>query len=133
MDEKDKDALARAAFQTLVDVAYILSNVDFQRAVWIFGNHPRHYISSFDETIEMFQENLEWLIQDDLWRRMLTQDQITALRGLYSQVELFDHGKRGLDPRAIVGDPGWAAIVSSAKEALAKLVVNGCHIHPSIA
>jgi len=135
VDETAKDALARNAFQTLVDVVYVLSNADFQQAVWVLGNHSKRYVGNYDETMEMFQENLEWLLEGDIWRRVpVTLDQISALRELYSRVETFDdRGKRGIDAGELVSDKAWPAIMSSARDTLAKLISNTCGVRPSIA
>ncbi len=134
MTEQDRNAFASTVFQRLVDIVYILSNVDFQLAVWVFDSHLERYVGDYDETVEMFQENLEWLLNDDLWRIVPLQlGQVNALRQLYSSVESFDHGKRGLHAKVIMSDPAWAAITSLAGETLAELAINPLGVRPSIA
>ncbi len=114
-----------------MNVVFVLSDVGFQQAVWVAGNHPKHYVSSYEETFEMFHENLDWLIDDDLWKKVrLTDAQIGALRSLYAKLDEFDNGKRGRDPAEINGDPGWGAIVELAGKTLTELHENGCGVRP---
>jgi hypothetical protein len=131
--ENDDRRLACRFLATLVDVVFVLSNETFQRSVWLYGNHPKRYVSSYDETAEMFQENLEWLTADGLWQKAgISERHIDALRRLFTELDRFDHGKRGRDPADILDDPGWRVIVTSAKAALGDLADNACGASPSV-
>jgi hypothetical protein len=135
MSAQDTDAFACTVFQTLVDVVYILSSTEFQRTTWLLGNHPEHLINSYDETMEMFQENLELLLKDDLWLHVpLTRSQIAAIHELDSRLDRFDgYGKRGRDPEQIMRAQEWAEITSLAGGTLAILLTSPCGVVPSIA
>lgn len=131
--ENDDRSLACRFLATLVDVVFVLSNDTFQRSVWLHGNHPKRYVSSYDEIAEMFQENLEWLTDDGLWQKAgISECHIDALRRLFADFDRFDHGKRGRDPADILDDPNWRDIVTTAKVTLAHLADNACGARPSI-
>lgn len=85
--ENDDRRLACRFLATLLDVVFVLSNETFQRSVWLYGNHPKRYVSSYDEIAEMFQETLEWLTDGGLWQRArISERHINALRRLSTEL-----------------------------------------------
>lgn len=126
--------LACTFLQTLVDVTFVLSSERFQRTVWVFGNHPERYVSSYEETLAMFDDNLGWLIEDDFWKQVpLPSAQIQALKELSGALDAFHETLRSRDPAEIVSHPRWRIVTALAGTTLALLADNPCKAVPSIA
>ena len=133
MERTGAKALACTALQTLIDLLYIVSDLDFQRAVWLRGDHPMQYVSSYTEANEMFIDNLEWLLSDDIWRYAISESQIAALRMFGAALEAFYDREPHADPSKLLTSPAWKSITSLAAETLQKLGNNACRVKPTIA
>lgn len=126
----DYESRACAFLQTLVDLVFVLSDTELQQTVWSSGN-SEYGGSSYEETTELFEENLDRLLAGGLWRKSsLTESQVGALEALNAEIEKYDRGERGRDAAAIVSDPSWGAVVRLAGQTLAELADNGCGVRP---
>jgi len=124
----DPVILARTFFRQVCTYLYCFSSREWQEAVWVRGDHPKHFVQSYGLAVEEFNDFVRWLTADDMltpvpWTLVpLTVDQVRRVQMYCERLNAFDDSV-GLvvEDSTVLADPRWTRLVSEAGETLTAL------------
>jgi hypothetical protein len=116
---EDDRTRARAFAQHVLNQLFAFSSEDFQRSVWIQGDHPEHYVQDYVEAMEVLRDFIP-LLTEDRWYRLvpLSDEQFEALHRFDDLIERFDACLPVRDAEHALADPQWPSIRAAAARTL---------------
>lgn len=127
LEHASKSERARAFLQNAMNTLFAFATPGFQERVWIRGDHPSRYVNDYSESAEMLQDFIPWLLEDDEWKHVpLSPEQAASMAQFYERFLKFDDSLTDRNSVAVLRDPRWPSLVTSAKDTM-KMLEQGTH------